>query len=74
MACHIARITPFFLHFVVGMGQKFSSKDEDFMSCYSTFAPEDNCLVSSQSGMEKYDDLLWGESFSLPYLLQDRDC
>ncbi|KAI8630293.1 hypothetical protein F5Y19DRAFT_429563 [Xylariaceae sp. FL1651] len=41
--CNLADITPFFLHFVVGMGVKFSSKDEDFMSCYSTFSSEENC-------------------------------
>lgn len=27
--------TPKFLAFVVGLGRKLSSKDEDFMSCYS---------------------------------------
>ncbi|KAI1179907.1 hypothetical protein F4777DRAFT_404066 [Nemania sp. FL0916] len=36
VACDLAGITPYFLHFVVGMVKKFSSKDEDFMSCYST--------------------------------------
>jgi hypothetical protein len=61
--CHFAEITPFFLHFLVGMGRKFSSKDEDFMSCYSSFASENTSLVSSlDSGMEKQNDPLWGES------------
>ncbi|KAI1212577.1 uncharacterized protein F4807DRAFT_472124 [Annulohypoxylon truncatum] len=59
VACHLARINPFFLHFVVGMGRKVSSKDEDFMSCYSTFTPEDNYPVSSMSGMETHGDSLW---------------
>lgn len=34
MACHLAEITPFFLHFVIGMGIKHSSKDEDL--CHVT--------------------------------------
>ncbi|KAI0550438.1 hypothetical protein F4679DRAFT_542383 [Xylaria curta] len=42
MICDHARITPFFLHFVVGMGAKFSSNDEDFMACYSTFLSEED--------------------------------
>ncbi|KAI1119109.1 hypothetical protein F5Y14DRAFT_460409 [Nemania sp. NC0429] len=42
-----ARITPFFLHFVIGMGDKSSSKDEDFIACYSTFLTEVNCRASS---------------------------
>ncbi|KAI1460048.1 hypothetical protein F4805DRAFT_13777 [Annulohypoxylon moriforme] len=60
MACHLAGITPFFLHFVVGMGLKFSSKDEDFMSCYSTFISEDNYMVSSLNNkVETRCDSLW---------------
>lgn len=51
--CHLAGVTPFFLNLVVGMGSKDSSKDEDFMSCYSTF------------GMEAHNDSSWGESCSL---------
>ncbi|KAI1737671.1 hypothetical protein F4680DRAFT_450635 [Xylaria scruposa] len=43
--CDRARITPFFLHFIVGMGAKFSSKDEDFMACYSNLLSEENCLT-----------------------------
>ncbi|KAI1157381.1 hypothetical protein F5B18DRAFT_666015 [Nemania serpens] len=46
MISNSARITPFFLQFVVGMGQKNSSKDEDFMACYSTFSSKNNCLRS----------------------------
>ncbi|KAI1147688.1 hypothetical protein F4825DRAFT_471192 [Nemania diffusa] len=45
--CRLARITPYFLHFIVGMGTKFSSKDEDFMSCYST------CASSGQNDSSK---------------------
>ncbi|KAI1383677.1 uncharacterized protein F4822DRAFT_421384, partial [Hypoxylon trugodes] len=57
--CDLAEITPFFLHFVVGMGLKFSSKDEDFMSCYSTFAPANDCLAPSLNGPETHGDSLW---------------
>lgn len=65
--CDFAEITPFFLHFLVGMGRKFSSKDEDFMSCYSTFASENSHLVSTLgSGMEKDSDSLWGEFARIP--------
>ncbi|KAI0848761.1 hypothetical protein F5Y00DRAFT_262229 [Daldinia vernicosa] len=66
--CNLAGITPFFLHFVVGMGLKFSSKDEDFMSCYSTFISEKKRLVSSLNGTGTHGDSLWGEPFSLLYL------
>jgi hypothetical protein len=63
VVCDFAEITPFFLHFLVGMGRKFSSKDEDFMSCYSTFSSENTRLVSTLgSGIEKHSDSLWGES------------
>lgn len=66
--CHLAGITPFFLHFVVGMGLKFSSKDEDFMACYSTFISEKNRSVSSLSRTETHSDSLWGTPLSLLYL------
>lgn len=69
MACHLAEITPFFLHFVIGMGIKHSSKDEDFMSCYSTFTPENNGPASSLSGGEAQGNSLWGE-YSLTHPLQ----
>jgi hypothetical protein len=62
VVCHFAEITPFFLHFLVGLGRKFSSKDEDFMSCYSTFASENTPPVSSLgSETETHSDSLWGE-------------
>jgi len=32
--CILNRITPQFLKFVLGLGRKFSSWDEDFMTCY----------------------------------------
>ncbi|KAI2626054.1 hypothetical protein GGS26DRAFT_563097 [Hypomontagnella submonticulosa] len=48
--CHLAGITPFFLHFVIGLGLKFSSKDEDFMSCYSTLSRTE-IPVDSQWGI-----------------------
>ncbi|KAI0383443.1 hypothetical protein F5Y04DRAFT_278620 [Hypomontagnella monticulosa] len=53
VVCHLGGITPFFLHFVIGMGLKFSSKDEDFMSCYSTFVPNNNCLTFHPSRTER---------------------
>ncbi|KAI0115611.1 hypothetical protein GGR51DRAFT_503555 [Nemania sp. FL0031] len=54
--CELARITPFFLHFVVGMGTKFASTDEDFMSCYSTCASENQCIPAEFSGAEDIQD------------------
>ncbi|KAI1418440.1 hypothetical protein F5Y13DRAFT_149176 [Hypoxylon sp. FL1857] len=65
VAYRLAGITPFFLHFVIGMGLKFSSKDEDFMSCYSSFVSKNNCLVSSPSGMEAHGDSLWGICYNI---------
>ncbi|KAI0399416.1 hypothetical protein F4802DRAFT_589612 [Xylaria palmicola] len=49
--CDIARITPFFLHFVTGMGAGFSSRDKDFMSCYSTFESESPQLPIEAKGL-----------------------
>ncbi|KAI0903224.1 hypothetical protein F4823DRAFT_619500 [Ustulina deusta] len=62
VVCNLADITPFFLHFVVGMGAKFSSKDEDFMSCYSTFSSEDNRQASST---ETQGDSLWAICYNI---------
>ncbi|KAI0535308.1 hypothetical protein GGR58DRAFT_504437 [Xylaria digitata] len=64
--CELARITPFFLHFVVGMGIKSMSKDEDFMSCYSTYVPENQYLLPQPSGAgETRSDSLWGICYSI---------
>jgi hypothetical protein len=35
--CTYNRITPWFLKIVIGFGRKFSSWDEDFMTCYNHF-------------------------------------
>lgn len=37
--CILHKITPHFLKFVLGLGRKFSSWDEDFMTCYSYISP-----------------------------------
>ncbi|KAI0442352.1 hypothetical protein F4803DRAFT_551227 [Xylaria telfairii] len=63
--CDLARITPFFLHFIIGMGAKFSSKDEDFMSCYSTYISDDQSLHPSPSGTELQRESLWGICYNI---------
>ncbi|KAH8598396.1 hypothetical protein B0O99DRAFT_738672 [Bisporella sp. PMI_857] len=40
--CVFCRITPRFLNIVTGFVRKFSSKDEDFMACYSDFSYPDS--------------------------------
>lgn len=63
MICQLAGLTPYFLHFVVGMGRKFSSKDEDFMSCYSTFSAGKGRLVCGPNNNKATSgDSLWGQS------------
>jgi hypothetical protein len=39
--CVFCRITPRFLSLVTGFVRKLSSKDEDFMACYSDFSYPD---------------------------------
>lgn len=64
--CQLSGITPYFLHFVVGMGRKFSSKDEDFMSCYSTLSPHNDSPISSLSN-EAEMGASWCKSSLLRY-------
>ncbi|KAI1806718.1 hypothetical protein F4811DRAFT_122101 [Daldinia bambusicola] len=41
------QITPHFLKIVMGLGRKFSSWDEDFMSCYSRFSVPSSQMLST---------------------------
>ncbi|KAI1125766.1 hypothetical protein F5Y10DRAFT_246292 [Nemania abortiva] len=48
--CHLADIQPWFLHFVFGVEHKIESKDEDFMSCYSTVTEQRDPPVPAVAG------------------------
>jgi len=48
------------------MGRKFSSQDEDFMSCYSSLRSQNNHSASMLSGIKGgSDDSVWSESSRL---------
>ena len=70
--CELATITPYFLHFIVGMGTKFASKDEDFMSCYSTCASENPHIPAELSEVEVIrNGSIKGKHFKSEYSIQN---
>ncbi|KAL2272282.1 hypothetical protein FJTKL_06973 [Diaporthe vaccinii] len=63
--CQHAGLMPYFLQFLIGMGRKFSSKDEDFMACYSTF-PSDSGLVGDvRSETDTSGDACWALCYNI---------
>ena len=62
--CQLAGLTPYFLNFVIGIGRKFQSKDEDFMSFYSTFSSNTKgpSLGPSSEAVTRGDSR-WGSLF-----------
>lgn len=51
--CASHQITPRFLNFVLGLGRKFTSWDEDFMSCYSCISPSNRHKASRKNKHSK---------------------
>lgn len=62
VVCQLAGLTPYFLQFMIGMGRKFSSKDEDFMSCYSTLSADSGLIGDPGSDGGTGGDSRWGQS------------
>jgi hypothetical protein len=65
--CILNRITPQFLKFIVGLGRKFSSWDEDFMTCYDhiLFSNKAETSQINQSKKGTQDNGAGGEYFTL---------
>jgi hypothetical protein len=59
--CQHAGLTPYFLQFMIGMERKFSSRDEDFMACYSTFSADSDLGCSPSSETDTGSDSRLGQ-------------
>ncbi|KAK2603129.1 hypothetical protein N8I77_009609 [Diaporthe amygdali] len=70
VVCQLSGLTPYFLQFMIGMGRKFSSKDEDFMSCYSTFSADGGLIGDPGSEIGTGGDARWALCYNIRYFEQ----